>query len=81
MHPDPLAHILEQGAKVIVRTPWKGARWLGKDGKPFDLLNALTAAEGTSLLDTPIWIGRKKASPLALLCLNEAPRKTARTTR
>ncbi len=26
MHPDPLAHILEQGADVIVRTPWKGAR-------------------------------------------------------
>jgi hypothetical protein len=23
---------LEQGADVIVRTPWKGARWLGKDG-------------------------------------------------
>jgi IS4 transposase len=66
MHPDPLAHILEQGADVIVRTPWKGARWLGKDGEPFDLLAALTAAEGAGLLDTPIWIGRKKASPLAL---------------
>ena len=25
MHPDPLAHVLEQGADVIVRTPWKGA--------------------------------------------------------
>jgi hypothetical protein len=45
MHPDPLAHILEQGADVIVRTPWKGARWLGKDGEPFDLLAALTAAQ------------------------------------
>ncbi len=66
MHPDPLAHILGQGADVIVRTPWKGARWLGKDGKPFDLLAALTAAEGAGLLDTPIGIGRKKAPPLAL---------------
>ena len=66
MHPDPLAHILEQGADVIVRTPWKGARWLGKDGNPFDLLAALTAAEGVGLLDTPVWIGRKKAPPLAL---------------
>ncbi len=37
MHPDPLAHVLEQGADVIVRTPWKGARWYGKNGKPFDL--------------------------------------------
>ena len=60
MHPDPLAHILEQGADVIVRTPWKGARWLGKDGEPFDLLAALTAAQRAGLLDTPIWMGRKK---------------------
>jgi hypothetical protein len=44
MHPDPLAHVLEQGADVIVRTPWKGARWYGKNGKPFDLPAALAAA-------------------------------------
>jgi hypothetical protein len=31
MHPDPLAHVLEQGADVLVRTPWKGARWYGKN--------------------------------------------------
>lgn len=43
MHPDPLAHVLEQGADVIVRTPWKGARWYGKNGKPFDLPAALAA--------------------------------------
>lgn len=66
MHPEPLAHILAQGADVIVRAPWKGARWLGKDGKPFDILAALKTAEGPGLLDTPIWIGRKKAPPLAL---------------
>ena len=28
MHPDPLAHVLEQGADIVVRTGWKGARWL-----------------------------------------------------
>ena len=66
MHPEPLAHILEQGADVIVRAPWSGARWLGKDGKSFNLLAALTASESTGVLDTPIWIGRKKAPPLAL---------------
>jgi hypothetical protein len=65
MHPDPLAHILEQGADVIVRSGWKGARWLGEDGKPFDILAAL-AAESAGVLDTPIWIARKKAKPLAL---------------
>ncbi len=66
MHPDPLAHILEQGADVIVRAGWKGARWLGEDRKPFDILAALTAAENAGVLDKPIWIARKKAVPLAL---------------
>ena len=66
MHPDPLAHIVEQGADVIVRTPWKGARWLDEDGKPFDLLAALAAAENAGVLDRPIWVARKKAPPLAL---------------
>jgi hypothetical protein len=66
MHPGPLAHILEQGADVIVRTPWKGARWLDEDGNPFDMLGALAAAGNAGVLDRPIWIGRKKEKPLAL---------------
>lgn len=75
MHPDPLAHVLEQGADVIVRAPWKGARWLGGDAKPFDILAALKAAERAGVLDTPIWIGRKKAPPLALrlVALQKSP--------
>jgi hypothetical protein len=75
MHPGPLAHILEQGADVIVRAPWKGARWLGEDGSPFDILAALKAAEGAGVLDAPIWIGRKKAPPLALrlVALQKSP--------
>jgi len=81
MHPDPLAHILEQGADVIVRAPWKGARWLGKDSKPFDILAALTAAEGTGVLDTPVWIGRKKAPPLALrlVALQKSPEEAEKS--
>jgi hypothetical protein len=66
MHPDPLAHVLEQGADIVVRAGWKGARWLGKKGEPFDLLAALEASKGAGVLDTPIWIARKKAPPLAL---------------
>jgi hypothetical protein len=65
MHPEPLAHVLAQGADVIVRTPWTGARWYSK-GKPFDLLAALTAAESKGVLDKSIWVLRKKAQPLAL---------------
>jgi len=66
MHPDPLAHILEQGADVIVRAGWKGARWLGEDRKPFDILAALAAAGNAGVLDRPIWVARKKAAPLTL---------------
>ena len=61
MHPEALAHVLEQGADFIVRTPWRGARWYGKNGKPFDLLASLAAAESSGLLDKPIWVLRKQA--------------------
>jgi len=66
MHPDRLARVCEQGADIVVRAGWKGARWLDAKGKPFDLLATLTAAENAAVLDCPIWIGRKKAPPLAL---------------
>ena len=66
LHPDPLAHILEQGADVIVRAGWKGARWLDGKGKLFDILAVLAAAGNANVLDRLIWIARKKAKPLAL---------------
>ncbi len=66
LHPDPLAHVLEQGADVIVRAGWKGARWLDRNRKPFDILAALKGAESAGVLDRPIWVARKKAMPLAL---------------
>jgi hypothetical protein len=75
MHPEPLAHILSQGADVIVRAPWTGARWLDKNAKPFDILAALTDAQNIGVVDRPIWIGRKKAQPLALrlVALQKSP--------
>lgn len=66
LHPDPMAHVLEQGADIIVRAGWKGARWLDGKGKLFDILAALKDAECAGVLDRPIWIARKKATPLAL---------------
>jgi hypothetical protein len=66
MHPDPLAHVLKQGADIVVRAGWKGARWLDGNGKPFDILAALAEAGKAGVLDCPVWIARKKAAPLAL---------------
>ena len=66
MHPDPLAHVLKQGADIVVRAGWKGARWLEGNGKPFDILAALAEAAKAGVLDCPVWIARKKTAPLAL---------------
>jgi hypothetical protein len=66
MHAERLARVCEQGADIVVRAGWKGARWLDAKGKPFDLLAALATAANTGVLDCPIWVGRKKAPPLAL---------------
>jgi hypothetical protein len=66
MHPERLARVCEQGADIVVRAGWKAARWLDGEGKPFDVLAALAAAANAGVLDCPIWIGRKKAPPLAL---------------
>jgi hypothetical protein len=66
LHPDPLAYVLAKGADLIVRAGWKGARWLDSNGKPFDMLATLTAAENAGMLDCPIGIRRKNAAPLSL---------------
>ncbi len=66
LHPDPVAHVLEQGADIVIRAGWKGARWLDGHGKPFDILSALKGAQSAGVLDRPIGIGRKKAAPLTL---------------
>ena len=66
MPADPLAYVLTQGADIVIRAGWKGARWLDGNGKPFDILAALAEAGKAGVLDCPVWIGRKKAAPLAL---------------
>src|SRR5438874_6250813 len=59
MQPDRIAIVLNAGADILVRTPWKGARWLDTEGEPVDLIAELGKAAATGLIDRPIWIGRK----------------------
>jgi hypothetical protein len=66
MQPDRIAIVLNAGADVLVRTPWKGARWLDTEGEPIDLIAELGEAAATGLIDRPIWIGRKGGPALAL---------------
>jgi hypothetical protein len=77
LHSERLARVCEQGADIVVRAGWKGARWLDAKGQRFNLLAALAAANA-DVFDCPIWIGRKKAPPLALRLV--ALRKPAAAT-
>lgn len=61
MHADRLAAVHAAGGDLIVRTGWKSARWLDADGKPVDLIAALDAAKATGVLDTEMFVARKKA--------------------
>lgn len=66
MQPDRIATVLAAGADILIRSGWKGARWLNAKGEPFDLLADLRRAEEQGLIDRKIWIARRKAGPLAL---------------
>ena len=66
MQPDRIAIVLNAGADILVRTPWKGARWLDAEGEPVDLIAELGRAVAPGLIDRPIWIERKSGPALAL---------------
>ena len=61
-----IAAVIDAGGDIVVRAGWKNARWLGADGKPFDLIAALKKASEPGKIDMPVWLGRKGAPALAL---------------
>ncbi len=75
LQPDQMAEVMAQGADVLLRAGWRGARWLDQNGAPLDLLAALAAASKQGLLDRPVWIARKRGAPLAvrLVALRKPP--------
>jgi hypothetical protein len=66
LQPDRIAAVLDDGADILVRAGWKGARWLDADGKPLDLLAVLRKGAVVGQIDQPIWIARKSGPALAL---------------
>ena len=66
LQPDRMAVLLENGADFVIRAGWKSARWLDVEGRPLDLIVALHAGATRGLIDRPIWIKHKGATPLAL---------------
>jgi Transposase DDE domain len=81
LQPDRIAGVLQDGADVLVRGKWKGARWRDKDGQPIDFIAMLRAAKG-GRIDRPIWIERKRGDNLALrLVAIRKPEKAAAEAR
>jgi len=83
MQPDRIAVVLNAGADILVRTPWKGARWLDAEGKPVNLIAELRKAAATGLIDRPIWIERKSGPALALrlVAIKKPPQAAAEARR
>jgi hypothetical protein len=65
LQPDRMGAILNALADFIIRAGWKSARWLDAKGSPINLIAELCKAK-RSMIDRPIWIGRKKGPALAL---------------
>jgi hypothetical protein len=83
MQADRIAAVIAAGADTIVRTGWRGGRWLEESGKPFDLIAALKMATAQGVLDRQVWIGRKKGGPLSLrlIALRKPPEAIAEAVR
>lgn len=79
LQPDRMAAVLTAGADLVIRSGWKGGRWLDAGGKPVDLIAAFRKAAKRGLIDRPIWIGRKAkpALGLRLLAVKKSPEAAA----
>ena len=66
LQPDRMAAVLTDGADLVVRSGWKGGRWLDAEGEPVDLIAAFRKEAKRGLIDRPIWVGRRSKTPLAL---------------
>jgi hypothetical protein len=66
LQPDRMATVLSAGAEILVRAGWKAARWVCADGTPIDLSAVLHKNAADGLIDQPIWIARRRGSPLGL---------------
>jgi hypothetical protein len=77
LQPPRIANVLKQGADIIIRAGWRGARWLDALRKPIDLHEELSSAG--ERIDRAIWIACKGGSPLVLRLI--AVRKTEEAAR
>jgi hypothetical protein len=65
LQPDRMASVLDAGADIVVRAPWKGS-WQDGKGAPVDLIAILQKGTTAGVIDQPIWVGRKSGPALKL---------------
>ncbi|HEX5999768.1 MAG TPA: transposase [Hyphomicrobiaceae bacterium] len=75
LQPDRMAVLLDAGADLVIRSGWKGARWLDADGLPLDIIAILREGAKRGLIDRPIQVGRKEgpALELRMVALKKSP--------
>jgi len=86
LQPDRMVSVLDAGADILVRAPWKGASWRDEEDEPLDLIAILRNAAAAGIIDQPIGIGRKSGPTLSLRLVAvkkppqaaEAAKRTAR---
>ena len=66
LQPDRVAQVLADGADIVVRAKWNGARWLDPNGNSIDLIALLKQARGKELVDQPIFIKGSAKDPMKL---------------
>lgn len=66
LQPNRIAALIEAGADIVIRAPWKSARWCDAAGRSIDLMAELRKASARGLLDRPIAIKDKTDKLLAL---------------
>jgi len=75
LQPDRMASVLDDGADIVVRAPWKGASWRDGTGAPADLIAILQNGAAAGVIDQPIGVGRKSgpALKLRLVAVKKSP--------
>lgn len=66
LQPDRIATVIEAGADIVVRAPWRNASWRDASDKPLDLIAILRAGADAGVIDQPIGLGRQGGPTLNL---------------
>jgi hypothetical protein len=79
LQPDRMAAVLTAGADLVIRSGWKGGRWLDAEGTPVNLIAAFRKGAKRGVIDRPIWIGCKSRTSLALrlVAVRKSPQAAA----